>query len=91
MVYIEEGVCQYNKYGFSKYRNQCYKIHYKENCDNTCRDDKECPKRHPRPCKIYALKNICRFGEKCSYEHVNQSELEKSGESSRKIRDLENL
>ena len=90
MVYIEEGVCQYNKYGFCKYQNQCSKIHYKENCDNTCRDVKECPKRHPRPCKIYALNNICRFGGKCSYQHVHQPESEESAESSRKIQDLEN-
>ena len=90
MVYIEEGVCQYNKYGFCKYQNQCSKIHYKENCDNTCRDVKECPKRHPRPCKIYALENICRFGGKCSYQHVSQPESEESAESSRKIKDLEN-
>ena len=44
MVYIEGGVCQYNKYGFCKYQNQCSKINHKE---NTCRDVKECKKGTP--------------------------------------------
>ena len=53
-------------------------------------DVKECPKRHPRPCKIYALEKICRCGGKCSYQHVSQPKSEECDKSSRKITDLEN-
>ena len=78
MIDIEVSVCKYNKNGFCKYQDNCFQLHYIENCDNTCSDTKECKKRHPKPCKIYALERTCIFGSTFSYQHTSKAEAEDS-------------
>ena len=61
---IEGFECKYNKFGFSKYRDQCRRLHYTEKCNNlaACSDIKRCLKMHPKACKPYLLERFCRFG-----------------------------
>ena len=56
-----------------KYRQQCVKKHVSVICPSylSCRD-KECEKRHPRPCRMFSQFGNCKF-EKCAYNHDQDS------------------
>jgi hypothetical protein len=61
------------------------KNHEKETCqDDKCRDT-NCPKRHPKVCRNYAVNKKCMFKDNCAYKHI----VEKTGKDV-KIEHLEN-
>ena len=67
---MEEEICQYNKYGFCKYRDGCKKKHVTLECeDPDCMISKNCKQRHPKPCRKYNL-GKCRFENECAYKHI---------------------
>ena len=48
-----EVYCQFNKYGFCKYKEDCKRKHHSEEVENhtTCKDIKNCNKIHSEVCK----------------------------------------
>ena len=62
-------VCEYYKFGFCKYNNNCNKKHIKEKCDNKLCEKKNCNLRHPKTCLYYEQYSYCKFGKFCLYEH----------------------
>ena len=50
-------VCPYFRVGYCKYRNNCKHFHPSKDCKERKCSDKNCSKRHRKP---------CRFGETCS-------------------------
>ena len=77
---MEEKPCNYNKYGYCKFRDLCRKKHFKEVCQNhnTCDNKNECNKRHPKTCKNFITDKSCRFKDSCAYFHPEQSESDKN-------------
>ena len=41
----------------------------KEICHNGQCEKRTCPRRHPRKCKFFFLRDHCKFGEFCEYSH----------------------
>ena len=68
---MEEVICQYNKFGFCKYRSECRKKHITIECEDLeCfKTSKSCNKRHPKRSKKYDSANR-RFESDCAYKHV---------------------
>ena len=75
---MEDEVCQYDKFGFCRFKESCKRKHYSEVCENLsmCINIKKCPKRHPKMCRRFNTDNICRFKEECAYSHkrINANE-----------------
>ena len=78
-----DDVCNYHKFGYCKYNDQCEKYHVQ----GECKDGNMCPKihicslRHPKMCKRMALEGYCRLESKCAYKHgprINQHNDEPS-------------
>ena len=62
-------VCQHYQNGFCKYRQQCVKKHVDELCPSTTScNSKDCEKRHPRLCRMFAKFRHCKFTD-CAYSH----------------------
>lgn len=83
-VEMESIVCNYQKYGFCKFKTNCKNEHLEEECQDhsTCVSIKICKRRHPRMCKRYALEKFCRFGSDCAYYHQVQSTLVSKNDNS---------
>ena len=67
-----QNVCRYFKFGFCKYLKKCRFPHVKEICENTECDARSCSLRHPRICSYYRDYRRCKFGEWCSFKHVEK-------------------
>ena len=67
-------VCNYNKFGFCKFKETCRKQHINKVCENSSCDVLTCTLRHPKECKYYRDFNRCRFGEWCSFAHVHKED-----------------
>ena len=65
-------VCNFNKYGFCKYRETCHHLHLSETCDNKLCENSSCPKRHPRVCRYFKIFNRSKFGSFCFYKHETE-------------------
>ena len=65
-----EDTCLYDKFGHCKNQENCSKTHFSQICEKSsnCENVKSCNKRHPKPCKLLANENYCRFGQTCSYD-----------------------
>ena len=74
----QENVCDYNKYGFCKYRLTCRRMHIMEKCCETNCEIKKCRQRHPRICRYWRDIGYCKFGQWCLFKHegVNKSDDE---------------
>ena len=88
---MELEVCNYQKFGFCKFKEQCKKKHLKELCKDlsACVDPRSCHKRHPRGCKRYALEGFCRFGDGCGYHHKERLPNKSILEVNKKVEELE--
>ena len=66
-----EEVCQYDKFGICKHRNQCGRKHFPDICEtrHTCKSVRKCDKRHPKLCQKFANEGFCPHGEECAYHH----------------------
>ena len=64
-----DGKCFYNDFGFCKFGDQCRLDHPIQVCRETSCRKRDCPKRHPKACRNFFLKNHCRFGNICKYDH----------------------
>jgi len=94
--------CKFNKFGFCKFREECHNSHKKEICGVLHCNEQDCDKRHPRPCRFYALYQSCKFGDDCAYLHKDNqrkalesdtaAELEnRIAATEERIKGLENL
>ena len=62
-------VCQFNKFGFCKFRETCRHLHFSETCENKLCEISNCLKRHPTTCKYFKIYNRCKFGSFCFFKH----------------------
>jgi hypothetical protein len=88
---MEGDVCHYNKFGFCKYKEECRRRHFSEECEHlsTCKSINSCMKRHPRPCKKFAL-GQCKYKNHCAYKHLEPKENREQSEMIEKVKQLEN-
>ena len=57
----------------ASFRKKCKSIHVNKLCEDQSCDITNCDLRHPKPCKFYSEYKRCKFGEWCSYKHVENS------------------
>jgi hypothetical protein len=88
---MEDGVCQFQKFGYCKFKEECKRKHLAQVCENLsgCINKKHCEKRHPKNCKKYASEVGCRHGKDCAYNHHETKQVEESNELKEKIMILE--
>ena len=66
-----EIICNFNKYGYCKFKDECDNQHEDIECNNgsLCKEVKICPFRHPRMCKRMIMEGFCSRGQRCAYNH----------------------
>ena len=69
---MEGEICKYDKFGYCKYKKDCKRTHFTEECEDldNFKSIKNCMKRHPKCCKQHAY-GKCRFESDCSYKHLD--------------------
>jgi hypothetical protein len=67
------AICRYHQHSHCKFADKCVKTHTSATCDSFPCQDRECPKRHPRMCKNYAMYGRCVYAERCSFLHFSFS------------------
>ena len=88
---MEGEACQYHKFGYCKYMDQCKRKHYSEECqDSKCKSITSCPKRHPKGCKRYAS-GECRFKNSCAYKHQQPTLNKDQTELNDKLKQIEKV
>ena len=81
-------VCMFDKFSYCKNGDKCLKIHLKETCLIRECDYRKCDKRHPRPCNIFMIRGICKFGTSCRYSHRLSKNVE---DQNKRIESLEEI
>ena len=67
-------MCQYNKFEFCKFWENCRNQHINDICERTSCDIKSCIQRHPKECKFYIDYQRCKY---CSaYSEVRNKVLQ---------------
>ena len=61
-------VCNFEKFGYCRMKNECKDYHPTEICKNKSCKISRCKRRHPKTCK-YFESGYCKFKESCKYEH----------------------
>ena len=86
-------MCQFQKFGFCKFREGCSKRHFTQICDSLskCKEMKHCQKRHPKNCKRFASGNGCRHEEKCAFNHQVTKHVVERNELKEKVVILEKM
>ena len=71
---MESEICMYSKFGFCKYRNNCSRHHFEEECENlsSCKNVKTCDKRHPKVCRKFNSVKGCT-STNCAYNHIESN------------------
>ena len=67
--------CQHNNKGYCKFGIQCRYQHYSKICEKKFCKTKECPSRHPKPCKNGEK---CKFHKNdcCAYQHKDNDKFQ---------------
>ena len=88
---MEGEICSYDKFGFCKYKSECQRRHYSQECEalEKCDSIRSCPKRHPKYCKMYAL-GQCKFSD-CAYKHLGPKGNEEQNNLIEKLKKLEQV
>ena len=89
---MEEEICQYDKFGFCKFRKECKRRHFNEECKDLdkCSSIKTCRKRHPKHCKRYDS-GQCRYKEDCTYKHQEPIKNMEQAQMVEKLKKLETV
>ena len=66
---MEATKCWFQNSGFCKFQVNCKFKHVEGVCQETNCRNKSCSRRHPRKCRYFFLRNYCRFGQDCRYDH----------------------
>ena len=69
-----QTVCQFNKFGFCKFGNRCFRHHENKLCKNGSCQVLECQLRHPKKCKFFSQYFYCKFGTYCRFSHEKNDE-----------------
>ena len=66
-----DSACPFFKFGYCKLRDDCARVHFKEEFKDglQCKVIKTCSLRHPKKCKRIVLEGICGYKERCAYNH----------------------
>ena len=66
----DQAICKHNQTGFCKFQLGCKKKHENGICpEEVGCSSSECPYRHPKSCRNFSRKGICKFGDDCAYKH----------------------
>ena len=89
---MEEEICQYHKFGFCKFRKECKRKHFYEECKDLdkCNSKKTCRRRHPKRCKQYDS-GQCRHKEDCAYKHQEPIKNVEQAQMVEKLKKLETV
>ena len=63
------NVCDFNKYGFCKFKSTCRKPHIMEICSNNGCETRVCSLRHPKSFRYFREIGYCKFGEWCLFKN----------------------
>ena len=77
---MDAVVCNYNKFGYCKFKENCRRLHNDVVCQEANCEVKSCFSRHPRSCKFYSQFNHCKFGVNCRYLHANYEMIKRIDE-----------
>ena len=85
-------VCHYDKFGFCKYKDDCKRTHFSEECENlsSSKNMKTCFKRHPKSCKRF-YSGQCKFGKDRAYKHEEQKQNEEQSLMIEKVKQIEKV
>ena len=64
-----QRVCRFNKLGYCRFGNTCFRKHVDTMCENSSCSVLECELRHPRKCRYFLQYRYCKFGQYCRYKH----------------------
>ena len=70
-----QSVCQFEKFGLCKRKQECDFFHPTLVCDDQNCTIKLCRKRHPLICRYYASVGHCRFNGECKFDHKKVDEM----------------
>ena len=76
----QESVCKFNKFGFCKFGNYCFRNHENRICENGECQVHGCTFRHPRKYRFFMEFSYCKFGSYCKFSHQTLRTLENSKE-----------
>ena len=84
-------MCIHDKFGFCKFKSACERKHFDQKCEDlsSCRNIRNCMKRHPKTCKRFAFQDDCRFGSLCAYNHKEIIYNTEESEMKEKVKLLE--
>ena len=70
-----DSSCQFHKFGYCKLKDNCERVHVREECTDGLhfQSIKTCSLRHPKKCRRIVLEGLCGFGKKCAYNHKRRS------------------
>ena len=90
---MEDEVCQFEKFGFCKFKGECKRRHLTKICKSLsgCIYKKHCDIRHPKNCKICAKENGCRHDKECAYTHNATKHVDKRNKLKEKVVILEKM
>ena len=86
---IMESVCQFNKFGFCKYRKRCFRKHEDKKCEKEQCETMERHLRQPTKCKFFVMYKNCKFGTFCRFDHDILEEVKDTEEIEKIKKDLE--
>ena len=89
---MEGEDCHHNKFGFCKFKEECRRKHFNEECKdlNKCKNTKTCRKRHPKYCIKYAS-GKCRFQNDCAYQQQYPIKICEEAQMAEKFKKILNL
>ena len=70
---VQGSICKFNKFGFCKFGNKCFRKHENKECEIINCDIESCSLRHPKKCRFYFEFKYCKFGTFCRYKHEKSS------------------
>ena len=88
---LGESVCKFNKFGYCKFGNTCFRKHENKKCEKEKCDIMNCSLRHPITCKYFREFKVCKFGEFCKFSHdhiIHKSNSKEVVEMVEKLRTL---
>ena len=77
-------VCNWNKYGYCRHRDNCRKQHINESCESSSCDVKSCLLRHPMECKFFNRYRRCKFNP-CKFLHIDNPDINQLSEKLKTI------
>ena len=90
----QEDVCKFNKFGFCKFGNTCFKKHDNRKCEKKDCNIWKCSQRHPKMCRYFSEFKMCKFGDFCRFSHdpfANDKNIKEIDEIKEKIRCLKQV